>query len=140
MCSAAFIPSLPATCANDCPGVQSPMAYSPLMFVCPKASTVILPLSVFTPSSSNPIPSILATTPTALNKISASKVTSPDGVFTIAFTPVPLVSTFSTSLPVIMMMPCFLNCFSSSLLMSSSSTGTILGINSTTVTFVPILL
>ena len=63
-----------------------------------------------------------------------------NGVLTVAFTPLPEVSTLVTSLEVITSIPCFLKFFSSSFEISSSSTGTILGRNSIRVTFVPMVL
>jgi len=77
--------------------------------------------------------------PTALSRMSASSTLSPAADFTLTFTPLPDVSTDVTSLEVMIVTPFLRNCFSSSLLMSSSSTGTMRGMNSTTVTFVPML-
>ena len=84
--------------------------------------------------------SIFVLIPTAERRISASSTSSPLAVFTNAFTPLPEVSTLVTSAEVIMLIPDFLRLFSNCLEMSSSSTGTILGINSTIVTSVPIVL
>jgi len=72
--------------------------------------------------------------------MSASRVTSPLAVFTLAFTPSPLVSTLSTEALVMISIPDFFRDFSKCFEISSSSTGTMFGINSTTVTFVPIVL
>ena len=117
------------------------MAYTPATDVCWYLSTITLPLSTLIPTSSKPRFSILATTPTALNTTSASSVTiEPSCFLTCALTPAPVVSNDSTDALVIISMPCFLYCFSNSLEMSSSSTGTMRGINSTMVTLVPMLL
>ena len=78
--------------------------------------------------------------PTAESTMSASRVSSPFLVFTVAFTPFPDVSTAVTSVEVIIVIPLFLNERSSCLETSSSSTGTIRGMYSTTVTSVPIAL
>ncbi|MCY1552723.1 hypothetical protein D9M68_891380 [compost metagenome] len=86
---------------------------------------------------SRPMFSMLVLTPAADNKISASRVISPVAVFTVAFTPSPLMSAFSTEDEVITSIPFFLKDFSSSLEISASSTGTILSMNSTIVTLVP---
>ena len=91
------------------------------------------------PTSSKPIFSIFAAIPTAESTISASKVTFPLAVFTLAFTPSPEVSRDSTEAFVITSIPAFFRDFSKCLETSSSSTGTIFGINSTTVTLVPIV-
>ena len=99
------------------------------------------PFSALIPFCSNPIFSILDTTPTALKTMSASKVTNePSNCFTFAFTNAPEVSKDSTEAFVIISIPCLRYCFSNSLEISSSSTGTILGKNSTIVTLVPMLL
>ena len=88
---------------------------------------MILPLSATIPTSSRPIPSILETIPTADNTTSASIISSPFLVFTVAFTVLPEVSTFSTEELVITFIPAFLkersNCFET----SRSSTGTKFG-------------
>ena len=98
------------------------------------------PLSVAIPTSSNPIFSILASIPTADKTISASNISSPFLVLTDALHVFPEVSTFSTEAFVITFMPAFLNERSNCLEMSTSSTGTIFGMYSTTVTSVPIAL
>ena len=64
----------------------------------------------------------------------------PSLVFTLALTPFPEVSTDSTDALVMISIPDFLRDFSKCLEISSSSTGTIFGINSTIVTLVPIVL
>ena len=84
--------------------------------------------------------SMLVLIPTADNKISASKTSSPLAVFTKALTPLPEVSMRSTDALVMMVMPAFFIERSICFEMSSSSTGTIFGINSTMVTSVPIAL
>ena len=78
--------------------------------------------------------------PTAESKMSASITSSPLAVFTVAFTPFPEVSIFSTDEFVIIVTPAFFIERSICLEMSSSSTGTIFGINSTKVTCVPMAL
>ncbi len=70
--------------------------------------------------------------------MSASSSISPLAVFTNALTPFPLVSIFSTEEFVITVIPDFFKDFSNSFEISSSSTGTTFGINSTIVTSVPI--
>ena len=82
--------------------------------------------------------SIFVLIPTAESKISASRTTSPLAVFTNAFTPAPVVSMRSTDEFVITVIPDFFNDFSICLEISSSSTGTTFGMNSTIVTSVPI--
>ncbi|MNK80342.1 hypothetical protein D3C87_1000550 [compost metagenome] len=76
--------------------------------------------------------------PTAESTMSASKTSSPFAVLTKALTPAPVVSIRSTEELVITLIPDFFkersNCFE----ISSSSTGTTFGINSTIVTSVPI--
>ena len=84
--------------------------------------------------------SILVLIPTAESKISASKISSPLAVFTNAFTPFPEVSIFSTEDEVMIFTPAFFIERSICFEISSSSTGTIFGINSTIVTSVPIAL
>jgi len=84
--------------------------------------------------------SIFAAIPTAESRISASNVMFPSLVFTLALTPFPEVSTDSTDALVMISIPDFLRDFSKCLEISSSSTGTIFGINSTIVTLVPIVL
>jgi hypothetical protein len=100
---------------------------------------LLYPFSVLIPSSSKPIPSIFAETPTALNNTSASNVVSPS----------------EFSLLLLRRHLKFNRCYFtvghdgdailfkiliSSFEISSSSTGTTLGKNSTIVTFVPRLL
>jgi len=75
--------------------------------------------------------------PTADKIISASKTSSPLDVFTVAFTPLPEVSTLVTSDDVMIFIPFFLKERSNCLETSSSSTGTTFGKNSTIVTSVP---
>ncbi len=82
--------------------------------------------------------SILVLIPTAERTISASRTFSPLAVLTVAFTPSPEVSTEVTSAEVIIFTPDFLKLLSNCLDTSSSSTGTMLGRYSTTVTSVPI--
>ncbi len=84
--------------------------------------------------------SMLVLIPTADNKISASKTSSPFAVLTNAFTPFPEVSIRSTEEFVITLIPAFFNERSNCFEMSSSSTGTTFGMNSTIVTSVPIAL
>ena len=83
--------------------------------------------------------SMLATTPAAESTMSVSILISPEGVLTVEIQPAPLMSTFSTLEFRWISMPIFLYCFASSLEISSSSTGTTFGINSTIVTLVPML-
>ncbi|MNK80547.1 hypothetical protein D3C87_1002680 [compost metagenome] len=91
------------------------------------------------PVSSKPMFSMLATIPAAESTISASMVCIPEAVLTETLQPAPLVSTDSTLAEVITSIPVFFklrnNCFET----SSSSTGTTFSINSTMVTFVPIV-
>ncbi len=101
---------------------------------------MILPLSVAIPTSSKPMFSMFAVTPTADKTISASIVSSPFLVLTLTLQPFPLVSTLVTSASVIMLMPLFLKLFANCFETSSSSTGTTLGMYSTTVTSTPIAL
>ena len=84
--------------------------------------------------------SMFAAIPTAESKISASRVMFPFAVFTFAFTPFPVVSTLSTEAFVMISIPDFFKDFSKCLEISSSSTGTMFGKNSTMVTLVPIVL
>ncbi|MNT47023.1 hypothetical protein D3C72_1837030 [compost metagenome] len=78
--------------------------------------------------------------PTADNTTSASITSIPfaDLIFTLL--KLPEVSTDCTSDEVKILIPCFFKLFSNCFDISSSSTGTILSMNSTTVTFVPIAL
>ena len=78
--------------------------------------------------------------PTADRTMSASTVSSPFFVLMMTEHFSPVVSTESTSLLVITLMPAFLNERSSCFDTSSSSNGTMLGRNSTSVTFVPMAL
>ena len=84
--------------------------------------------------------SMLVLIPTAESKISASKTSSPFAVLTNALTPEPVVSIRSTEEVVMILTPAFFMERSICFEMSSSSTGTILGINSTMVTSVPMAL
>ena len=84
--------------------------------------------------------SIFVLIPTALNTKSASRISSPFLVLTVVLTPFPDVSTLVTSAFVITLIPAFLNDFSICLDTSISSTGTMFGRYSTTVTSVPIAL
>ena len=84
--------------------------------------------------------SILVLIPTAESKSSASRISSPLAVFTVAFTPVPETSIFSTDELVMIFTPAFFIERSICFEMSSSSNGTILGKNSTIVTSVPMAL
>ncbi len=97
-----------------------------------------MPLSAFTPFSSSPIPSILVEIPIADKTISASSTSLPAAVFTFTLHSSPLVSTDSTVEEVMIFIPCFLRIRPSCFEISSSSRGTILSKNSTTVTLVPI--
>ena len=89
------------------------------------------------PNASRPKFSRLVTTPAADNTTSHSILILPVLVFTVTLQPAPDVSTDSTALSVMMSMPAFLYIFSTVLDTSSSSTGKMRGINSTTVTLVP---
>ena len=81
---------------------------------------------------------MLVLIPTAESKISASRTSSPFAVLTNALTPAPVVSILSTEELVMILIPAFFKERSICFEMSSSSTGTTFGMNSTIVTSVPI--
>jgi hypothetical protein len=102
--------------------------------------TTIFPASTTIPVSSRPIFSILGCIPTADSTISQLIFSSPFFVLTITSHPLSDLFTFSTEELVIILIPFFLNVFSNCFETSISSTGTIFGKNSTTVTSTPIAL
>ncbi|MNY36806.1 hypothetical protein D3C86_1713160 [compost metagenome] len=82
--------------------------------------------------------SIFGVIPTAERTTSASNTCMPVAVLTFTLQISPDLSTDSTEAFVMMLIPAFLKLRSNPLETSSSSTGTIFGKNSTTVTLVPI--
>ena len=133
-CSTAVMPSAEATCANQGGPATSPMAYTLERLVSIYSFTFIQPSSTVMLQSSSPRFSIFPCTPTAMSALSAS-IISP--LFRCTFIFDLFFSIFSTMVLVKMFILRFLKSFSSSVDISSSSTGNILGSASMIVTSVP---